>query len=91
MDGTLYFYSDLEKTDLIGTYKCENKNSVVSLESGFSNCMIAKDSNLINNVEVLGYIPIINENYAFIKDTKNGSTTETIVLYNFETEKNLQL
>lgn len=90
MDGTLYFYSDLGKTDLIGTYKCDNKNSVTGVESGFSNCMVAKDSNLINNVDAIGYIPIINETYAFIKDTKNGSTTETIVLYNFETEKKVK-
>jgi len=84
LDGKLYFYSDADKTELLGSYDCTNKNEVTSSEDEYTNCMIAKDSNLINNNEMLGYIPIINENYVFIRDTKNGSTKENIVLYDLD-------
>ena len=78
-DGTLYFYSDKEKTSLIGSYKCRNKNSVTSKNDEYYNCIVAKESNIVLNEENLGYIPIINGNYAYIKDSKDEQSL--IILY----------
>ena len=82
-DGKLYFYNDVEKKDLIGSYDCTNKNTVNSKESTFANCMVAKESNILNT-NANGYIPIINGGYVFIKDTREGSTVENIVLYDIK-------
>lgn len=83
-DGILYFYNDLEKTNLLGSYTCTNKNNIASDKSTYDNCYISKDTNLINNVEKLGFTPIYNGNYAFIKDTKTDSLTPTIILYDIK-------
>jgi len=80
-DGILYFYQDLDKKELLGSYSCTNKNKVTSTSESFTTCFVAKDSNLVNNQENLYYIPIINDNYVFIYDTKEGATKTTIVLY----------
>ena len=84
-DGTLYFYSDKEKTSLIGSYKCRNKNSVTSKNDEYYNCIVAKESNIVLNEENLGYIPIINGNYAYIKDSKDEQSL--IILYDLSSSK----
>lgn len=84
-DGTLYFYSDKEKTSLIGSYKCRNKNSVTSKNDEYYNCIVAKESNIVLNEENLGYIPIINGNYAYIKDSKDDQSL--IILYDLSSSK----
>ena len=87
LDGTLYIYRDKNKTDLIGTYKCNNANNITSSSTTYDNCFIAKDSNIINNVDNLGYTPIYNDNYAFIYDTKSGATIKNIVLYDLASKE----
>lgn len=86
LDGTLIFYADEAKTEKIGSYKCNNKNTVSKDSTSFDNCFIAKDEVIVNS-DSSGYIPIINSEYVFIEDTKEGSTTKTIVLYNLSTNK----
>ena len=63
MDGVLYIYKDEEKTDMLGSYSCINKNTVTSETSNYSNCFIASNDKLVNSNEQDGYIPIINNNY----------------------------
>ncbi|MBQ6841197.1 MAG: hypothetical protein IJO63_03690 [Bacilli bacterium] len=84
IDGVIYVYSDVEKTDLLGSYSCINKNSVSSAEDTYNNCFIAKDSNIVNNKDELGYVPIFNNNYVFINDTKTGATRNNIILYDLK-------
>ena len=84
LDGILYIYNDEAKKNLIGSYSCNNKNTIKSVNESFTNCFIAKDTNIANKIENLGYTPIFNENYAFINDTKEGATSNTIVLYDLK-------
>ena len=86
-NDTLYFYSDLEKTNLLGKYKCTNKNSLEN--NTLSSCNIALDEIFDDNFKNNGagktsnIIPIIANRYVFIKDS---STDEEIKLYNLEEE-----
>ncbi len=80
----LYFYSDVEKEKLIGTYSCANPNLVKSSEDEYSTCFVAKDTILEDNDMVSASdlnrksrTPIINNRYVFIND---GTTN--ISLYN---------
>lgn len=88
-DGVLYFYSDEEKSELLGTYECSNANS-----SDLTNCTIATDSFYSDNEmeenksDSVGWIPIYNERYVFILDTIDLNNP-TIVLYDLENEKAL--
>lgn len=88
-NGMLYFYKDLEKTEMLGKYDCNNENKVDLQDNEYKNCFVAKDSNIMNSPETLGYIPIINEQYVFINDTKTGATRPTIVLYDLSKESSL--
>ena len=80
LDGTLYFYKDLDKTELLGSYKCNNQNKINASSKNFGNCFVAKDGNIMYEGE--GYIPIFNENYVFIKDSKDDSSI--IILYDLK-------
>ena len=88
-DGVLYFYSDEEKSELLGTYECSNANS-----SDLTNCTIATDSFYSDNEmeenksDSVGWIPIYNNRYVFILDTIDLNNP-TIVLYDLESEKAL--
>ena len=88
-DGVLYFYSDEEKSELLGTYECSNANS-----SDLTNCTIATDSFYSDNEleenksDSVGWIPIYNNRYVFILDTIDLNNP-TIVLYDLEEEKAL--
>lgn len=86
LDGTLLFYEDAEKTTLLGKYSCNNKNKIDKDSTSFDNCFIAKDEVIVNS-DSSGYIPIINDNYVFINDTMEGSTTNNIILYNISSKK----
>lgn len=86
-DGVLYIYSDIDKTSLIGSYKCKNKNTITSKNDEYYNCMIAKENNILSNNENIGYIPIINGNYVYIKDSKDDQNI--IVLYDLTSLKTL--
>lgn len=75
-EGSLYFYQDSSKKELLGTYHCNNQNTIESNTNKLSNCTIASDSvlretngNMKETGDVKeGYIPIIGKKYAFIKD-----------------------
>lgn len=94
-DNTLYFYGDEEKTSLLGSYKCTNKNILENADSSLNNCFIARDTiyetnDMTNNSnEAIGLIPIINGTFVFIKDNSNASGSETVKLYNLKTSKAL--
>ena len=82
LGGVLYFYSDKEKTVQIGSYKCNNQNKVDASSEEFDNCFIAKEKQIVNDVTSDNYIPIFNDNYVFINDSKEGSNN--IVLYDLK-------
>lgn len=90
--GKLYFYSDEEKTNLIGTYKCEYANDTNEATKELENCFIAKESNIFlsDNKDVKnGYLPIYNNTYVFIADTKSPKSNDNIILWNLKSNKKL--
>lgn len=76
-DGTIYVYSDKDKTDVIGTYGCSVENSVSSSTDTYSSCYLANDS------------VIVNERYAFIYDTETLSANANYSLVDLSTGKSL--
>jgi len=78
-DGKLYFYSDVEKDDLIGSYACTNKNEITSSNSELSNCIIYKDGTNISG--------IYNNEFVIISDNSSNSETK-YYLYNIKENKN---
>lgn len=82
--GKLYFYEDEEKTDLIGSYTCKYANS-----DSLGNCFLAKESSIISENIVNDYLPIINNRYVFISDTKEPNKNDNIVLYDLKDKKTL--
>ena len=79
IDGKLYFYSDFEKKNQIGSYACKNKNEIANEESELASCYLAKQ---VDNV----YLPIINNRYVFINDTLDN-TKQSISLYDLKDNK----
>lgn len=88
--GTLYFYQDKEKKNQIGTYACENKNSIGDDITSLSNCFPAYESYFQDNdleptqAGNLGVLPIYNGRYAFIMDSRNPENDPNIVLYDLK-------
>ena len=89
-DGILYFYTDEEKTYLIGSYTCANKNEVTASSKEFTSCYLAKDTVFEDNVNTTqaakgrkARTPIISNKYVFVKDGDNN-----IVLYDIEARTN---
>lgn len=76
-DGKLYFYGDEEKIDVIGTYNCNNKNSISSIEDGLKNCYLYTDS--------LGISGIYNNEYVLVHDASNNEII--YYLYNLKEKK----
>lgn len=89
-DGKLYIYHDIEKTNLIGTYNCNNKNNLNEETTELVNCFVAKDTVFENNdIEAAGInsiIPIFNERYIFLNDNPDlvNDSNKTIVLYDMQ-------
>ncbi len=79
-DGKLYFYSDIEKTDLLGTYSCINKNNVSDSNSSLANC------NVFSNEK--GVLGVYNNQYVFINDSKNKNEM-TYYLYDLKQRKSI--
>lgn len=78
-DGKIYFYSDEEKEDVLGTYTCTNKNNITNAESNFTNCSLFTTE--------AGISGIYNNEYVFIYD--NVSNTDAkYYLYNIKEKKN---
>ena len=90
-DGTLYFYEDAKKENLIGVYTCNNKNLISEDTKTLQTCRIAKESifreTSANSKEVRdlkpGTIPIFGKRYVFVLDG------DTIVLYDLKDTKTL--
>ena len=77
-DGTLYFYKDDEKKELLSTYKCTNRNELKGSEMKLDKCTIYnKDNN---------YSGIYNNNYVFIYDSLSSEDAK-IYLYDLKTKK----
>ena len=90
--GKLYFYEDLAKEILIGSYPCTNPNQ--DLASGLKNCLPASDTvyennELETNQNRQAMIPIINQRFVFIYDTPSGaSSSQTVIkLYDLMNKK----
>ncbi len=76
-DGKIYFYRDEEKTDLLGTYTCTNKNNLTDKDPSLNKCHIYTEGENTSG--------IYNSNYVFIYD--NYTTSESKV-YLFELKNN---
>lgn len=87
LDGILYFYSNKEKTEILGSYNCSNKNVVTFENSSYDNCFVAKNTKLIfdSSKEIT---PIYNSKYALINDTKD-SNKNSINIYDLTTSKKI--
>lgn len=79
LDGKLYFYSDEDKEDLIGSYTCNNKNTINSSEDVLSNCGIYSNDKGISG--------IYNNEYVFIYDNKDKDSIK-YYLYDIKEKKN---
>lgn len=53
------------------------------------NCYLGKQSNIVNNNEYTSYLPIYNNRYVFIADTKSPNANDNIVLYDLKNNKKL--
>ena len=91
MQGKLYFYSDAEKTELLGSYACNYANEVTDTTTELTNCFIAKESNTFKESEDvnLGYLPIYNERFVFITDTSRPNANDNVILYDLNLNKKL--
>lgn len=89
-DGKLYIYSNTEKTDLLGSYPCSNKNNISKGDKNLKNCSLAQDTVFEDNdYEIpgsVGTIPIFNQRFVFINDNPDlvNETNETVVLYDLK-------
>lgn len=94
-DGKLYIYSNTEKTELLGTYTCSNKNNVTKGDKSLKNCTLATDTIFEDNdYEVpgsVGAIPVFNERFIFISDNPDlvNDTNKTVVLYDLKKNTSL--
>lgn len=81
-DGVLYFFSDEDKTKLIGKYACNNKNSVNEETTFLTNCYLAndKDSDLS--------IPIFNNRYVFVTDVAVVFDDKTVKTFLYDLSSN---
>ena len=90
-DGHLYFYSNEEKTSLLGKYKCNNQNHISDSDSIYEECFIAKENKLIDRLTNgdLGYLPIYNNRFVFILDQSSVSNDKNILFYDLKQNKAL--
>ena len=90
-DGTLYIFTDEEKTNLVGSYICGNKNEITKNTTTLDNCTIASETVLLNrnsnSSDKVGLLPVFNNRYVFINDTKNPSESN-IILYDLKNKSN---
>ena len=92
-DGVLYIYSDLDKTNKLAEYKCNNSNVISNNDTTFKNCYVASDTAKQDNDMTFygstGTIPIINNRYIFIQDNPSSvsDTNRTIALYDLADKK----
>ncbi len=77
-DGKLYFYSDKEKDELIGSYTCTNKNDIKNENSTLDNCYLYTVEGNVSG--------IYNNEFIFINDNNNESE-KLYYLYDLKTNK----
>ena len=77
-DGKLYFYSEIEKLEVIGTYTCNNKNTINIVTNILDNCVIYSNNDL--------YSGIYNNDYVFIYDN-NSNEDIKYYLYSLKEKK----
>ena len=77
-DGKIYFYRDEEKTDLLGTYICTNKNNLTDKDPNLNKCHIYTEGDNTSG--------IYNNNYVFIYDNYTTSDGK-IFLYDLKSNK----
>ena len=88
-DGKLYFYKDEGKTELIGSYTCNNKNTIGN-NNELTSCNVAKEASYEDNESYTNTlnkdftIPMIHNRFVFIGDGKG-----TTVLYDLADNKTL--
>lgn len=87
--GKLYFYKDAEKKEILGSYQCSYANNLSDSNQMLENCYLGKQSNIVNNNEYTSYLPIYNNRYVFIADTKSPNANDNIVLYDLKNNKKL--
>lgn len=87
--GKLYFYKDAQKTDFLGSYQCSYANNLNDSNSILENCYLAKQSNIVNDNKDTYYLPIYNNRYIFIADTKSPNINDNISLYDLKNNKKL--
>lgn len=86
--GKLYFYSDEAKQESLGSYTCSYANAINN--NAFSNnCFIAKESNILDNSKDNSFLPIYNNRFIFITDTKTPDGNDNIILYDLKDNKKL--
>ena len=94
-DGKLYFYSDEEKKELIGTYPCENKNTSTNSDGIFSTCDVAIQSNFSNNYKTsdtsFGLVPIYYNRFVFVSDNSNLTSEDSKVIYLYDLKNKRKL
>ena len=73
----LYFYGDEEKTEVLGTYTCTNKNNIENEEDTLDKCYMYENE--------LGISGIYNNEYVFIYDNENN---EDIKYYLYSLKEN---
>lgn len=90
-DGTLFFYDDTEKENLIGSYPCSNPNEVKSADDEYRTCFLATDTMYEDNdmiqvgdINRKSRVPIINKKFVFVADGTNN-----IILYDLKAKKPL--
>lgn len=88
-EGKLYFYKDSEKSEILGSYTCNYANGVSEGDETLGNCFLAKESNIFKSGDKIdsGYIPIYNNRYVFIADTKAPNANDNIILYDLKDKK----
>lgn len=87
ISGVLYFYSDTDKTNLIGSYECSTQNSVTSSSDSYSNCYVASSDKILSSSS--GTLPIINDRFVFIYDTATLNVNVNISLYDLSSSSTL--
>lgn len=88
-DGILYFYEDDIKSNLLGSYKCQNKNNLENKE--LNHCNVSINNNVSNNfknnqIEDGNVIPLVGNRYIFIKDSLDDNDND-IKLYDLKDNK----
>ena len=91
LNGSLYFYKDPEKENLIGAYKCNKVNTISTNNMTLQNCLPSSDTIFEDNdLQPIGdenrasMIPLYNSRYIFITD---GS--KNIALYDLIDKKTI--